>query len=225
MVSTGVATSVERPVVRPVLMASDDRGARVSLMPEGALLLAGDAIAIEIFVGAGARLELVEPGGTVAYGMDGARASWDVTIELAAGATLVWAAEPFVVAEGASVDRTTRISLGAGATMAWREMLVLGRHGERPGCLRQTLEVTDHDGRPALLEQLEIGPASPRLMLGGARAIGSVLVMGQRLPQDDDAPGTRLELEGVGTMVRHLADEAHLAAPDRAWAAARRTVR
>ncbi|MET1037945.1 MAG: urease accessory protein UreD [Aeromicrobium sp.] len=206
-------------------MASDEAGATVSLMPEGALLLAGDAIAIDVSVGPGARVELVEPAGTVAYGMDGGSASWDVTIELAAGATLMWAAEPFVVAEGATVERSTTIRLGDAAVMAWRETLVLGRHGERSGHLRQVLEVTDDDDVPMLVEELEVGPGSSRLLLGGARTIGSVLVLGHRLPAGDaDEAGTRLELEADGTMLRHLADEAHRASPAWAWAAARRVV-
>jgi len=216
----------DRPVVRPMLMASDDAGAVVSLVPDGALLLAGDAISIDVHVGPGARLELTEPAGTVAYAMDGGRASWDVTIELAPAATLVWAGEPFVVAEGATVDRSTTIRCGTGAAMAWRETLVLGRHGERPGTLRQGLTVLGHHDVPLLREDLEIGPTSHHLLLGGARAIGSVLVLGRRLPDDlEHGAGTRLDLQADGTLVRHLALEAHRATSAATWATARRAVR
>ena len=224
-VSMGVASAGDRPVIRPVLMASDDAGAKVSLMPEGALLLSGDAIAIDVFVGAGARLELVEPGGTVAYAMDGGCASWDVTIELAPAATLVWAGEPFVVAEGASVRRSTTIRLGTSAALAWRETLVLGRHGERPGSLHQTLDVTGHGDVPVLREQLDLGPDSSPLLVGGARAIGSVLVLGHRLPADaGEPPGARFELEAEGTILRQLAAAAHLAPSAASWSAARDAV-
>lgn len=221
----GVTSSGDRPVIRPVLMTSDDAGAKISLMPEGALLLSGDAIAMDVYVGPGARLELVEPGGTVAYGMDGGCASWDVTIELAAAATLVWAGEPFVVAEGATVSRSTTIRLGTGAAMAWRETLVLGRHGERSGSLRQALDVTGQGGAPVLCEQLDLGPESSSLLLGGARAIGSLLVLGRRLPAEiGPSWGTRFELEGEGTMLRHLGAAAHLATSDAMWTAARDAV-
>lgn len=206
-----------------MLMRSDDTGATVSLMPEGALLLAGDAIEIDIFVGPGARLELLEPAGTVAYAMNGACASWNVTVELAAASTLVWAGEPFVVAEGASVRRNTTIRLDAGASMAWRETLVLGRHGERPGSLRQEVAVSGHRDVPVLHEELALGLDTSPLLLGGARAIGSVLVLGHRLPADLVlGTGARYELEAEGTLVRQLSSEAHLAMLGDVWSAARR---
>ena len=45
--------------------------ARVALVPEQAVLLAGDHVTVSVRVGAGAALEIVEPGGTVAYAMRG----------------------------------------------------------------------------------------------------------------------------------------------------------
>ncbi|WP_278255751.1 hypothetical protein [Nocardioides convexus] len=68
-------------VVRPMLVAHDRDRARVSLVPEGALLLAGDAVEVDVSVDAGMSLDLVEPGGTVAFDMRGATARWDVRIE------------------------------------------------------------------------------------------------------------------------------------------------
>ncbi|MCL3839092.1 urease accessory protein UreD [Aeromicrobium duanguangcaii] len=218
----GCSGPADRPLVRPMLLSSDEDGARVSLVPEGALLLAGDAVRIEVVVGPGAHLELVEPAGTVAYAMDGGRARWDVDITLDAASSLVWAGEPFVVAEGARVDRRTRVRLGWDARLALREVLVLGRHGERPGVLAQDLTVLGPRDIPVLLESLHVGPGSGPLLLG-ARVMGTVTVVGDRLPPT--TAGTRLELEGCGTMVRHLADEAHLAVPHEAWAQARQLVR
>ncbi|GAA3545385.1 hypothetical protein AFL01nite_15550 [Aeromicrobium flavum] len=214
----------DRPRVRPMLLSSDDDGARVSLVPEGALLLSGDAVVIEVVVGAGARLELVEPAGTVAYAMsDGGRASWDVTIHLAPASSLVWAGEPFVVSEGARVDRRTTVELAWDARLALREVLVLGRHGERPGELCQDFDATGPNGTPVLAESLAVGAAFGDLALGGARVMGTVTVLGARLPATDD--GTRLDLEAEGTVVRRLADAAHVAVPDRSWRAARQLMR
>lgn len=224
--------SVHRPVVRPVLVSSDERGARVCLVPEGALLLGGDRVEITITVGAGARLELVEPAGTVAYATDGDGdgdgATWDVTIELGVDATLVWAGEPFVVAAGARVSRSTSVRLSAGARAALREIVVLGRHSEASGRLDQRLAATGPDGRPVLSEALEVGPHSSRLLLGGARVMCSVILLGESLPAGagpaGPTGGTRFDLDGGGTLVRALGVDAHRATLADAWRRARAAV-
>lgn len=208
-----------------MLLSSDAAGARVSLVPEGALLLAGDHIEIDVSVGAGVRLELVEPGGTVAYAMDSSlaeedQAHWDVTIEVAPGGALVWAGEPFVVAEGARVARTTQVTLAEGGYVALRETLVLGRHGEGPGRLVQDFAAFDGNGPPLLMESLEIGPDVNPLLLGGARVLGSVLTLGRRLPECGE--GTHLDCEAEATLVRALSSAAHSAIPSAAWAEAQR---
>lgn len=206
-----------------MLLASDSTGARVSLVPDGALLLAGDAIVIDVSVGAGARLEVVEPAGTVAYGMDGASASWDVSIDLAPAASVVWAGEPFVVCEGACVARSTTVRMGWDSVLAMRETLVLGRHGERPGGIRQDFRASGQNGAPILHESLELGPESSPLLLGGGRVVGSVLALGHRLPRDSGATGvTHLELAALGSVSRAAGRDAHDLGLDSAWLAARR---
>jgi len=219
-VSFAVSGATDRPHVRPMLLASDEAGARVSLVPEGALLLAGDAVSLHIAVGAGARLELLEPAGTVAYAMHGGSAVWDVTIELEPAASLVWAGEPFVVSAGADVTRRTTIRMGWDAMLAMRETLVLGRHGEVPGRLSQHLTVTGQNGAPMLSESLDVGPESSPLLLGGARIMGSVLTLGYRTPRATDAPSiTHLDLDGLGTVSRALAHQVHHLPLDAAWLA------
>ncbi|SDL38025.1 urease accessory protein [Nocardioides sp. YR527] len=203
---TGPATA---PALRPMLLASDARSARISLVPDGAMLLAGDDVTVEVEVGEGASLTLVEPAGTVAYDMDGGHASWSVAITLATNATLVWAGEPFVVSAGADVTRDTRVTLGPGARLALRETLVLGRHGERPGRVRTTWAAHEHDGRPLLVESLDLDASSlaPGL-LGSHRVLASVTSFGRDVPPDV-CPEGRLDLERGGTLWRHLADETH----------------
>lgn len=202
----------DHPIIRPVLLHSDERGARVSLVPEGALLLDGDHVRIDVEVGAGAHLELAEPGGTVAYDMRGGRARWDVHVTVAEGGSLVWHGEPFVVAAGASVDRRTTVRLRPGARLAVRETLVLGRHGEEPGALRQRCSVSDADG-PVLLEELEVGPTTHEGLLGGCRALGTTLVHG--LPVEE-GPDTLLLASG-GALVRRLGRHAHEVQPEGPW--------
>lgn len=222
VVSFAVSAAADRPVVRPMLLASDEAGARVSLVPEGALLLAGDAVSLHVSVGAGARLELVEPAGTVAYAMHGGSASWDVTIDLAPAASLVWAGEPFVVSAGADVTRVTTIRMGWDATLAMRETLVLGRHHELPGRLRNELSATGQNGTPMLCESLDVGPTSSPLLWGGARVMGSVLTLGYRTPAVVDAHAiTHLDLDGLGTVSRALAHQAHHLPLAAAWRSAR----
>jgi urease accessory protein len=223
VVAFSVSNPAGRPIVRPVLLGSDDAGARVSLVPEGALLLAGDAVSLHITVGAGARLELTEPAGTVAYAMHGGSASWNVVINLAPAASLVWAGEPFVVSAGADVVRTTSIRMDWDARVAWREMLVLGRHHEAPGHLRQILTATGQNGTPILSESLDVGPEASPLLLGSARVVGSVVTLGLRTPRVVDAPNvTYLDLDGLGTVSRALVHEMHHLPLDGAWMAAQR---
>jgi urease accessory protein len=222
VVGLSASGSPERPGFRPILISSDRVGACVSLVPDGALLLAGDALWLDISVGPRVSLELVEPGGTVAYPMRGGHASWNVTISLAAGATLVWAGEPFVVAEGARVRRHTTIELGMGARLAMRETIVLGRHAEVGGQLDLTTTATGSDGLPILADGLSIGPESSSLLIGGARVIETVTVLGARI---DSVAGTRLDLQAEGTLVRGLSSAVHTALPDSVWADAAQVAR
>ncbi|MFT4263320.1 MAG: urease accessory protein UreD [Nocardioides sp.] len=210
----------DRPVIRPVLLTSDADGARVSLVPEGALLLAGDDVAIDVEVGAGATLVLVEPAGTVAYDMRGGSARYDVRIHVGAAGRLIWHGEPFVVTAGAVVRRRVRVSLGQSARLALRETLVLGRHGEAGGSLDQLLEVTTDGGQPVIADGLRTDRHP--LVWGGHKAMSSVLLVGAELPEiatppEPDGVATRFDLEAGGTLVRSLAGHAHRAELDRAW--------
>ena len=210
-----------RPCLRPLIVASGDGYARVCLMPDGALLLADDAIKLEVTLGPGVHLELVEPAGTVAYDMRGGEASWDVSLLLGERSTLVWAGEPFVVSAGARVSRGTEVRLGAGAQLAVRETLVLGRHHERSGVLSQTWTARDADGADLLVEEVLIDETSHRPgILGGNRVLGSVLALGFDLPEDI-CPEGRLDLECGGTLWRRLSAEAHQAVSHEAWQAVR----
>ncbi|MCX6401072.1 MAG: urease accessory protein UreD [Propionibacteriales bacterium] len=202
--------------IRPVLVHHDTDRARVSLVPEGALLLAGDTIELDVTVDAGARLDLIEPGGTVAFDMRGGRASWSVLITLGPGAVLTWAGEPFVVSAGADVQRRTVVRMAPGAALALRESLVLGRYGEVPGTIRQQTEIT-LDRVPVLVEDLPLDPTSAPALLGGHRVVSSVLAIGTSFggPAED-----RYDLDHGGTLWRRLGVRAHEAQLPAAWDAA-----
>ncbi|WP_183098386.1 urease accessory protein UreD [Nocardioides pelophilus] len=202
-------------LVRPMVLHHDARAARISLVPEGALLLAGDAIEVDITVDAGARLDLVEPGGTVAFDMRGDRARWDVRARLGRDAVLTWAGEPFVVAAGADVSRRLDLELAAGAGVAIRDTLVLGRYGERPGGMRQHTTVAV-ERSPVLVEELPLDAATAPGLLGGHRVLCSVLLLGRQLAPDPAVPD-RYDLDAGGHLWRRLGAQAHQAALPDAW--------
>lgn len=119
--------------LRPRLVGRTGTKARVALVGACAALLAGDDLRLEVEVGPGAHLELVEPTGTVAYDGRGERASWGAAIRVHEAGSLVWPGAPFVVADGADVCRHTGIALDTGAVILLQETLVLGRSGEAGG--------------------------------------------------------------------------------------------
>lgn len=209
--------------IRPVIVRHTHDRATVSLVPEGALLLAGDVIEIDVTVDPGVHLELIEPGGTVAFDMRGGTARWEVSVRLANDAALTWAGEPFIVSGGADVDRRTRVVVDRGARLALREVLVLGRFGEAPGTVRQTTTIVDQSCGPVLVEDLPLNADTLPGLLGGHRVVGSVLSMGAAmgLPTGQPEPD-RYDLDHDGAVLwRRLGSQAHEADLSQAWAQAR----
>ena len=178
-------------------------GTKVSLVPEQAVLLADDHVTLSVRVGAGRSLEIVEPGGTVAYAMRGRRGRWDVDVEVEAGGRLVWHGEPFVVAEGAHVSRTTTVAVAEGSRVLLRETLVLGRTGEGPGRLHTRTDVC-RDGVPVLVEELD-----STVGLGPHRVVDQVLELGGLDRLDQRCPPECLRLESGDLLRRWLGDELH----------------
>jgi urease accessory protein len=203
-------------LLSPRRLPSQDGCVRVALIAASALLLAGDHVQIQVVVKGPVRLEIVETAGTVAYAMRGGSAAWEVEIELSEQAELSWHGEPFVVAEGADVARSTKVSLQGGSTAAIRESLVLGRSGEIGGTLHSTLQATQ-DGEILLAEDLDLGPEVRNgwAILGAARCLDSVTTLGSRLPETE---GT-LQLDGEGSIARRLLGEQHQSDLAQTWAA------
>ena len=205
------------PSIRPVVLDCNAEGARVCLVPEGALLLAGDAVRVSVDVGPDATLQILEAAGTVAYDMRGGTARFDVEVVLAERARLVWHGEPFVAAAGSRTAWTTAARLAAGARLALRETLVLGRHGEQPGRLRHEVRVRRDGAGPVFADGLDAVPGRTAVLLGGHRAIASVLVIGADSGGVAAGPGVRYDLEAGGTLLRALADDAHAATAAMPW--------
>ncbi len=197
--------------VRPRLLRTDGPHVSVALVSVSATLLAGDDLRIDVDVGPGVSLELVEPSGMVAYNARGGRASWSARIRLGGAAHVTWAAAPFVVAGGADVLRRTEIDLADGASMLLREMLVLGRQDEVGGRVRSTL-CASLAGVPLLVEDLDLRESAARSapgILGRARVLGTIALLGVERPGSDYVHET--SLAGPGALARSVSQDAHTA--------------
>jgi urease accessory protein len=191
---------------------------RVALVATTATLLGGDRTRLEVVVGAGLRLDLLDVAATVAYHGRGRQAHVEVSLRVERGATLVWAAEPLVVCEGAHVLRALSLDVAADGRALVRDTLRLGRVDERGGRLSCETRVSC-DRRPALVESLELGSGDlgdtvdrgdgrglPGVV-GAARVLDSVLAVGWR-PQPPEL-GDTMRLEQEGALFRHLGSDAH----------------
>lgn len=212
--------------IAPRLLQVEENGARVGLVATSALLLGGDHVEIDVEVGPGAWLEIIETAGTVAYDAAGALSSWQVRIRIAEGGLLIWHAEPFVVSRGANVRRSTEIQLAEHAVACLRESIVLGRTGETGGAVRSTLSAW-HRQRPLLVEDLDLSEHAERGLpgiIGTARVLDTVSLLGMRAPDVPELPpGLRFELDQPGTLARCLTSGlalSPLSAVATGWAAA-----
>ena len=192
----------------PRLITADATGAKVALVATTALLLGGDQVEIDVRVGPGAWLEIVETAGTVAYDAEGERSTWTVRVDVATGGLLLWHGEPFVVSRGANVLRDSRFDVAPGAAVCLRETVVLGRSGEQAGALRLRNHVGTA-GTPLLVEDLDLTDAATRSspgILGAATVLDTVTALGDG--QDWSArvdAGSRFPLDGgAGTVARVL---------------------
>ena len=204
--------------------------ATVHVVGSAAAPLGGDELELRVVVGPGARLRLRGVAATLALpGPTGGGSRADVRVEIADGGALEYLPEPTVVTARACHEARLRAGLAAGAALRAREILVLGRHDERPGRLGSALSV-ERAGRPLLRQRLDIGEpalaASPALFAGRRVLATELLVAGHDsvAPAGGDwwsiaplAPGaclsTALACDAV-TALRWL-DEARAAHP--AW--------
>jgi urease accessory protein len=112
-------------------------------------------------------------------------------------ARLRWSPHPTVLVRGCDHSTLVEVDLAEDAALVWRDEVVLGRHGEPSGSLRQRVTV-DRGRRPLLRSELRLGPRWPGANgpagAAGARAIGSVLLVGVTAPRVPPGPGLRFAL-------------------------------
>lgn len=202
---------------RAVLQELRGSTARVALVPDRALLLSGDDVRVDVRVGPGVRLHLLETSGTVAYDMRGGAARWDLSVVVEDGGSLVHETLPFVSSAGSDVRRTTRVDLAADASAILRETLVLGRHGEAAGRLLSSTRVR-RAGREVLTEDLDGRDLAPYRIQDALLDLTPGASEAARGCCPDGV--TRLVSESGAVVWRVLADQAHVAAAgiDRVWA-------
>ncbi len=184
----------------------------VHLVGSAANPLGGDEVTLTVRVGAGASLRLSGVAAAVALpGPHGAPSRSVVRLHAAARASLAYLPEPTVITSRARHAAELHADLAADACLHTREVLVLGRTGERPGVLTTSTSVT-RGGRPVLRQQLAIGdPALDASVayLAGRRVLATDLQIGDgERPAAGGEWWSRTPLAAGGTLTTALADDA-----------------
>lgn len=216
-VEPGPMTPLVRWNSAPPVVLRPTGAHRVHLVQAAGGPLGGDDLALAVHLGPGTALQVRSAAATVVQpSHPEAVARWTVTADLAEGAVLDWRPEPTVVCDGADLRSSMRAVLQRGARALAREVIVLGRAGQRGGRCHSELTV-ELDGVPLLAHTLLLDGADPALAgpagTGGARAIGTLAAVGDSVgapPQDArEQSGLRWAysaLDGPGWLLLALGD-------------------
>ncbi|GAA4612179.1 urease accessory protein UreD [Saccharopolyspora hordei] len=172
-------------VPRRAATTSADGTAVVHLVSSAASPLGGDRVDLRVRVGPGARLLLRGTAATVALPGPG-RSRSTVHLEVADGGTVEYLPGATVISARADHWAETAVELGAGARLRCREVLVLGRSGERPGRSTTTTHVV-RGGVPLLRQRLDVGDerlTASAAHLAGARVLATETVVWDRDPAE-----------------------------------------
>jgi urease accessory protein len=167
----------EPPLTLRQIRSDDARTCALCLVGTAAGPLAGDDLALDLSLRAGARATLQAAGASLAQGIGGGR-TLRTSVTLGTGARLIARPAPLIVAHGGRIDVAVSIDLAADAAVEWHELIVLGRTGEPPGAATLRWDVT-RAGRPVLRQFVDL--ADPRLaawrgMANGARVLSTELI-------------------------------------------------
>lgn len=149
----------------------------------GGGLLAGDRTELDVEVGSDARLVLATQATTKVYRSDDGRtAEQHLTARIGPCGLFAWIGDPVCPFAGAKSLASTTIELAAGAGLVWLDAVTAGRQArdERWAftAYRSRLRV-DRAGVPLLREALELAPPAASLAPWGALA--TLVVMGEPL--------------------------------------------
>lgn len=177
----GGVTRLETMRSDPPLTLRQTGPGLVHLVSTGAGPLAGDHLELDLDVAAGTSLEVRSVASTLVLpGPHPGDSLMEINARVGAGASLLFAPEPTVLAAGCSHRMVVRLSLAADASVFWREEIVFGRHGEQPGRCHSRFDAVI-DGRPLLRQEFVVGdPSVDRspAVYGDARCVGSILIAG-----------------------------------------------
>lgn len=198
----------------------------VHLVGTAAAPLDGDVVTIDLEVGDHTQLTVGTVAATMAWPARGdvSPSVMIIRAKVGEGAVLRWLPEQLVPVRGCRHVLRSDVQLAATASVLWREEVILGRTGEPPGTLDAELRVV-RAGVPLLHQQLQLDGHDPSVhgapsLLGGARAVGSLLVAGPDVPEhlvreaDGALRGAVLELEAGGRLASATSTSA---ARLRAW--------
>jgi urease accessory protein len=220
--STALAACRSEPPLVLRRTGASDPVANVHLVSGAAGPVGGDRLRLEIEVGRGARLILRTVAASVALpGPAGAWSRFEIRARVAAGGELVWLPEPLVAAGGCRHRMSAQVEVADAGQLRWRDELIWGRYGEAGGEVVSSLTVS-YAGRALLAHELALGPSAPGwdgpAVLAGARAAGSVLVVGHDPLLSDEvremahdssqATSAVLPLAGPGVLVTAVAPHA-----------------
>ncbi|KAA2262979.1 urease accessory protein UreD [Solihabitans fulvus] len=195
---------------------SASTAALVHLVSSATAPLGGDELTLTVRVGAGAQLCLRGVAATLAlpgYRPGGSRAT--IRFEAADGATVSYLPEPTVVTARADHSAELVAELAEDARLRLREVLVLGRSGERPGRLVSVLRVR-RGGRAVLQQRTVVGDPcldASLAALAGRRVLATELLVPAEEAGEDPVEAacgewwSRTPLAAGGTLVTALADD------------------
>ncbi|AHH93985.1 urease accessory protein UreD [Kutzneria viridogrisea] len=129
----------------------------VHLVSSATAPLGGDDLHLSVLVGPGAALRLSGVAASLALpGHRGEPSRYTVHIEVAEGGAVQYLPEPTVITARAWHSARLTVNLAATARVRCREVLVLGRSGERAGRFTGESHVL-RDGTALLRQRIEIG--------------------------------------------------------------------
>ena len=190
--SSLVRRSHDGPLVvqKPLYPEGDGVCQCIVVHPPGGIA-GGDALEIDVDVGAGAWAQLTTPGAAKWYRAAGRPATSHIRVRVAEGATFEWLPQGTIVFEGADGASAMRVDLATDSVfLAW-DVVCLGRTASNErfeqGRWRQRIDVARGDAllwseRASLAggDALITSPAG----LNGAPVFGTFVAMAPRLPDD-----------------------------------------